>query len=128
VQGAFHVGEERVAAQTGAQPDRADPDRSGRAVEADREGVGELFADRPGLLRQVAGGIPDRTGLDAVPELGEGEGEGDVGLVVAVIVDVDPVDGVGVELGAGRRGGYGGRALVGFESMIRTVRSGFSDD
>ena len=128
VQGAFHVGEEGVAAQPGAQPDGAGPNRARGGVEADREGVGEHLAGRLGLLGGVAGGVPGRAGLDAVLEGGEGEGEGDVGPVVAVVVDVDAVDGVRVELWAGGRGGDGGGALVGLESMISTVRSGSSDD
>ena len=40
VQGAFDVGEERVAAQPGEQPDPAGLDGLGGAVEADRDGLG----------------------------------------------------------------------------------------
>ena len=40
VQGAFDVGEERVAAQPGEQPDPAGLDGLGGAVEADREVLG----------------------------------------------------------------------------------------
>ena len=49
MQGALDVGEERVAAQPGEQPDPAGLDGLGRAVEADREGRGELLAGRLGL-------------------------------------------------------------------------------
>src|SRR5262249_2217730 len=46
VQGALDVGEERVAAPPGQQPDRAGLDRRGHAVEVDRERLGEHFAGR----------------------------------------------------------------------------------
>ena len=128
VQGALDVGEERVAAQPGAQPDGAGLDGPGRAVEADREGLGELFAGRLGLAGLAAGGVPGCPGLHAVLERGEGEGEGDVGVVVAVGVDVDPVDRVGVEFRAGRGGGYGGRGagrvrVDDQHRLVRVVRS-----
>ena len=44
MQGAFDVGEERVAAQPGEQPDPAGLDGLGGAVEADRDGLGEYLA------------------------------------------------------------------------------------
>jgi len=115
VQGAFDVGEERVAAQRGGQPDRAGLDGPGRAVEADREGVGELFAGWLGLAGLGAGGVPGGPGLRAVLVRGEGEGERDVGFQVAVGVDVDPVDRVGVEFRASRGRGYGRGLLRGPE-------------
>ena len=48
MQGALDVGEERVAAQPGAQPDPAGLDGPGGAVEADRDLRGEYLAGRPG--------------------------------------------------------------------------------
>ena len=48
MQGAFDVGEERVAAQPGGQPDPARLDGLGRAVEADREVRGEHLAGGSG--------------------------------------------------------------------------------
>src|SRR4029077_5671858 len=77
-----------------------------RAVEADRQGVGEQLAYRPRLSGLAAGGVPGRPGLHTVLVVGEGEGERGVGFVVAVCVDVDPVDRVGVEFRAGRGRGY----------------------
>ena len=44
MQGAFDVGEERVAAQPGGQPDPVGLDGLGGAVEADREARGEYLA------------------------------------------------------------------------------------
>ena len=73
VQGALDVGEERVAAQRGGQPDRAGLDGPGHAVEADLQGVGELFAGWLGLAGLDAGGVPGRPGLRAVLVLGEGD-------------------------------------------------------
>ena len=73
VQGALDVGEERVTAQPGAQPDRADLDGSRDAVEADREGVCEQLAARLGLPGLAAGRVPGRRGLHADVALGEGE-------------------------------------------------------
>ena len=115
VQGALDVGEERVAAPPGEQPDPAGLDRRGHAVEADRDGLGEHLAGRLGLAGRRAGGVPGGPGLPAALVLGEGEGERDVGVRVAVGVDVDPVDRAGVELRApGLDGcrGRGGRVRV----------------
>src|SRR2546427_623989 len=101
-----YVGEERVAAQPGGQPDPVYLHGLGHAVEADRDVRGEYLADRFGLAGLGAGGVPGGSGLPAVPVFGEYEGERDVGQVVAVGVDVDPVHRARVELppGGGRRG------------------------
>ena len=104
VQGPFDVGEERVAAQPGEQPDPARLDGLRGAVEADRDVLGEYLAGRLGLAGLRAAGVPGGAGLPAVLILGELERERDVGVVVAVGVDVDPVDRAGVELRAGHRG------------------------
>ena len=124
MQGAFDVGEERVAAQPGEQPDPARLDGLGGAVEADRDVLGEYLAGRLGLAGVGAGGVPGGAGLAAVLVVGEGERERDVGVVVAVGVDVDPVERAGVERRALGRAWIGGGALVGFESMISTVLPG----
>jgi len=58
VQGALDVGEERVAAQPGEEPESAHPGRLGGAVEADRDGLREDLADRPGLAGRFASGVP----------------------------------------------------------------------
>src|SRR6185312_2788119 len=92
VKGALDVGEERVTAQPGAQPNRADLDGPRDAVEADREGFCEQFAAWLGFPGLAARRVPGRPGLHAVLELREGEGERDVGPRVAVSVDVDPVN------------------------------------
>ena len=104
VQGAFDVGEERVAAQPGGQSDPARLDGLGRAVEADRDVPAEHLADRLGLAGLRAGGVLGGPGLPAVLVVGEHERERDVGLLVAVGVDVDAVDRTGVKLRAGHRG------------------------
>ena len=93
--GAFDVGEERVAAQPGAQPDPAGLDGLDGAVEADRDALGEYLSAGFGLAGLGAGGLPGVPGLLAVLVLGEDEGERDVGVVVAVGVYVDPVDRAG---------------------------------
>src|SRR5215468_2357276 len=49
VQGPLDVGEERVAAPPGQQPNGAGLDRRGHAVEVDRERLGEHLAGRLGL-------------------------------------------------------------------------------
>src|SRR5207237_3543342 len=98
VQGALDVGEERVAAQPGGQPDPVYLHGLGHAVEADRDVRGEYLADRFGLAGLGAGGVPGGSGLPAVLVFGEHEGERGVGQVVAVVVDVDPVHRAGVEL------------------------------
>jgi hypothetical protein len=69
--------------------DGAALDGPGCAVEADREGCGELFAARLALLGLAAGGMLGGPNLGAVLELGEGEDEGDVGFQVAIVVDAD---------------------------------------
>ena len=125
MQGAFDVGEERVAAQPGEQPDPAGLDGLGGAVEADRDGFGEYLSAGFALAGLGAGGVPGGPGLLAVLVLGEHERERDVGVVVAVGVDVDPVDRAGIELRTSHRGRIGGGALVGFESMISTVVPGW---
>ena len=66
MQGAFDVGEERVAAQPGGQPDPVCFDGLGGAVEADREAVGEYLAAGFGLAGLGAGGVPGGPGLRAV--------------------------------------------------------------
>src|SRR6266702_3755954 len=113
VLGALDVGEERVAAQPGGQPDPVYLHGLGHAVEADRDVRGEYLADGPGLAGLGSGGVPGGPGLPAVLVLGEYEGERDVGQVVAVVVDVDPVHRAGVELrpggGRGDRGRGAGR-------------------
>jgi hypothetical protein len=50
------VGEERVAAQPGEQPDTAGQNGAGGAVEADRDALGEHLADGPGLAGLGSGG------------------------------------------------------------------------
>ena len=61
MQGALDVGEERVAAQPGAQPDPA-ADGPDRAVEADREVRGDHLAGRFELAGRRAGGVPGGPG------------------------------------------------------------------
>jgi hypothetical protein len=91
----FDVGEERVAAQPGGQPDPVYLHGPGRAVEADRKGRGEPLTRWLGLAGRGAGGVPGDPGLPTVLQVGERERERDVGVVVAIVVDVDPVDGAG---------------------------------
>ena len=104
VQGAFDVGEERVAAQPREQPDPARLDGLGGTVEADRDVAAQHLADRLGLAGLLAGGVFGGPDLPAVLVLGEHERERDICMVVAVGIDVDPVDRTGVKLRAGHRG------------------------
>jgi hypothetical protein len=127
VQGAFHIGEERVAAQAGGQPDRTGPaDLDGRrgGIEADRDDRGQELGGGLRLAGLGAGGIAGGPGLPAAAESGEREHEREIGLRVAVGVDVDPVDRVGVEFRAGRGRGYRGRGArrVRVDDQHRLVR------
>jgi hypothetical protein len=97
VEGAVGVGEERVAADADEQPNRTGLHGLRRGAEVDRRARDEHVTGRFGLPRLVADGVVSRADLRAVPELGEREGKRDIGVGVAVVVDVDPVDAVGVE-------------------------------
>jgi hypothetical protein len=97
VKGAVRVGEERVAAHAGEQPDRTRLDSPGAGIEADRGAGDEHVSGGLGLASLGAGGVIGGPGLRAVLELGEHERERGVGLCVPVGVDVDAVDPVGVE-------------------------------
>ena len=66
MQGALDVGEERVEAQPGRQPDAAGLDGAGGAVEADRDVLGDYFAFGPGLAGRGTGGVPGGSGLPTV--------------------------------------------------------------
>jgi len=114
---------ERVAAQPGEQADTTDLHGPGRAVEADRQGVGEQFAGGSGCWLAPRGvpGIPVCTPFTNAEKVNVNAMSG---LRVAVSVDVDPVDRVGVEFAPVVGAGIGGGALVGFELMISTVLSG----
>jgi hypothetical protein len=74
VQGAFDVGEERVAAQPGGQPDPVCFHGLDGAVEADRDALGEYLSRGFGLAGLGAGGVPDIPGLPAVLVLGPRRG------------------------------------------------------
>ena len=99
LQDSLKVDEERVAAKPGEESVRARLDDVRLGSERDL-GVGDdLLADglcraglRPGC---EVGGCP----LPTPVRLGEHEAERDVRLSVSVVVYVDPVNGVGVEVG-----------------------------
>src|SRR5262249_18519796 len=95
------VGEERLAARPGEHADPAGLDGPLRRVEADGKGRGQQLAVRLWLAGPDAGRGGDGPGLRAAVALGEGERESGVGLRVAVVVDVDPVDRLGMELPGG---------------------------
>ena len=126
VQRALDIGEERITAQPGAQPDPTGLDRPGHAVETDRERMGEQFTDRPGLPRLTARRVPGRRGLHPVFVLGERERERNVGSRVAVSVDIDPMDRIRVKLraGDGRRYRRRGARRVRVDDYHRVVRVG----
>ena len=97
VQDTVGVGEEGVAAFADEQPAGAGLDGGGGGVEADRGGLDEDFTCWFAGLGVAAGGVVGGGGLAAVVGCGEGEAERHIGQRVAVGVDVEPVDGVGVE-------------------------------
>jgi hypothetical protein len=106
VQDAVGVGEEGIAAFADEQPDRADLDGRGGAVEADRGVLDEHLAAGFTGLGVAAGGVAGGGGLPAVLGLGEGEAERRIGQRLPIGVDVEPVGRVGVEpvaLGEGVR-------------------------
>lgn len=100
VQGAFGVGEERIAAYAGEEAAATRLDGLRRRVEADRYGTGEHLTGRFRAPGVGAGGVVGRARLPAVVRLREHEREGGVGLVVTVVVDVDAVHRVGVQFRA----------------------------
>jgi hypothetical protein len=98
VQDPVGVGEEGVAALADKQPTGAGLDGGGGGVDADRGGLDEDLTGWLAGLGVAAGGVGGGGGLAAVAVgLGEGEAEGHIGQGVLVGVDVEPVDGLGVE-------------------------------
>src|ERR1700678_3253951 len=95
--GRAEVGKLGQQVVVGLEP-RAGWARPSAGIEADRSRRDEHVAGRLGLPGLAAGGAVGGAGLHAVPEFGEYEREGDIGVCVTIVVDVDPVDPVGVEL------------------------------
>jgi hypothetical protein len=97
VQDTVSVGEEGVAAFADEQPAWAGLDGRGHDVEVHLDGLDEHFTPWFTRLGPAAGGMVGGGGLPAVFGFGEGEAERHICQPVPVVVDVEPVDRVGVE-------------------------------
>src|SRR6185436_14021169 len=100
MEGAFAVGEERIAADADEQPTFTSLNRLRHGVEADRHALDENLANRLGLAGLASCPVIDGSGLGAAVRFGEHERERSIGLRIPVIVDVDAIDAVWVEVGA----------------------------
>src|SRR6185437_3574873 len=83
MEGAFAVGEERIAADADEQPTFTSLDRLRRGVEADRHALDENLANRLGLAGLASSPVIDGPGLGAAFRFGEHERERSVGLRIS---------------------------------------------
>jgi hypothetical protein len=97
VQDTVSVGEEGVAAFADEQPAWAGLDGRGHDVEVHLDGLDEHFTPWFTRLGPAAGGMVGGGGLPAVFGLGEHEAERHIRQLVPVVVNVEPVDRIGVE-------------------------------